>query len=153
MKHTVFKLILLALFSLSSLSAQELTKSSVKTMIAAMDQAASKRDVVTIARFMHPNTIVKMHVTISGKVQEMQVSKQQYIQLMTQGLQAANSYEHETSNVKIRIKQGKAYVSMAVKETVGINGQTQVGNSQEDMTIELIQGKLMVTEIVAYTTL
>jgi hypothetical protein len=151
--HTLLTFLLLTLLSITSLSAEKLTKSSIKNMISNMDKAASKRDVVSISRYMHPNAVIKMHVTISGKEQEMQINKQQYIQLLTQGLQAATTYEHETSNVKIRISNKKAFVSMEITETVGINGRTQVGESQENMTIELINGHLMVTEISAYTTL
>ena len=137
----------------TSLVAQELSKSSIEDMIEDMDKAASNSDVVTIAKYIHPDASITMNVTISGKTQVMKASKKQYVQLLTQGLQSATSYDHEISNLDITIKNGKAFASMNVTETIEMNGQTQTGKSQENLTIELIGGRLIITGIVAFTSL
>jgi len=149
---TLFITVLLALAS-TTLSAQELSKSSVEDMIEDMDKAASNSDIVTIAKYIHPNASITMNVTINGQQQVMKASKQQYVQLLTQGLQSATSYDHEISNLDITIKNGKAFASMNVTETIEMNGQTQTGKSQENLTIELIGGRLIITGIVAFTSL
>ena len=148
-----YKLLMITLLSLLPLAAGELNKSSVEDMIERLDEAADKQDIVFIARHIHPNASITMNVTISGKRQIMRATKQQYIQLLTQGLQSATSYEHEISNLDITLKDGKAFASMKVKETLEINGQTQTGTSQENLTIELIGDKLLITGIVAFTSL
>lgn len=152
----LFKILLMtALLALAntSLSAQELSKSSVEDMIETMDKAASNSDVVTIAKYIHPHASITMNVTINGKTQVMKASKQQYVQLLTQGLESATSYDHEVSNLDITIKDGKAFASMNVTETIEMNGQSQTGKSQENLTIELIGGRLIITGIVAFTSL
>jgi len=148
----LFITLLLALAS-SSLSAQELSKSSVEDMIEEMDKAASNADVVSVARYIHPNASITMNVTINGQQQVIKATKKQYVQLLTQGLQSATSYDHEIENLEIIIKNGKAFASMNVTETIEINGQSQTGKSQENLTIELIGGKLTITGIVAFTSL
>lgn len=152
-KFNLIKVFFMALLLTLPLFASELSKSSVEDFIEDLDKAASNQNIVFIAKHIHPNATITMNITINGKTQAMKASKQQYIQLLTQGLQAATSYEHEVSGLDITIKDNKAFASMHVTETIEMNGQTQTGKSQENLTIELIGGELLVTGIVAFTTL
>jgi len=149
----LLKVLFIALLMSLPLSATELSKSSVEDLIEDLDKAASNQNIVFIAKHIHPNATITMNITINGKKQVMRASKKQYIQLLTQGLQSATDYEHEISDLDITIKNNKAFASMQVEETIEMNGQSQTGKSQENLTIELIRGELMITGIVAFTTL
>ncbi len=83
----------------------------------------------------------------------MRVTKAQYIQLLEQGMKATTSYDHEVSQVEITVKGNKAFASMRVTERMEINNEEKVGKSIENLTIELIGGKLVITGIVAFTSL
>ncbi len=145
--------LILASLALTPLCAQELTKSSVEEMIEKLDEAASDMDVATISSLIHPGASITMNITINGKAQSMRVTKAQYIQLLEQGMKATTSYDHEVSQVEITVKGNKAFASMRVTERMEINNEEKVGKSIENLTIELIGGKLVITGIVAFTSL
>lgn len=149
----LFKIFILALLMLTPLSAQELTKSSVKDMLEDMNTAASNLDIDSIVKKIHPNASITMNITINNQKQVMRVTKVQYEKLLRQGLKASTSYKHEISNLEIQLQDGKAFASMHIKETIEINNQVHVGESIENLTIELIGGEIIITGIVAFTTL
>ena len=151
LNKNLIKVFFLTLLSLTSLSAEKLTKSSVEDMIEQMGRAASAMDVVGISKRLHPDVSITINVEISGQKQVIKPTKKEYVQLLTQGFQAVTHYTHEISNIDIEIEDGKAYVSMDITETYETNDVKEKGQSTESFVIESFNGKLLVSKIVAFT--
>ena len=151
LSQNLIKVFFLTLLTLTSLSAQELTKSSVEDMIEQMDRAASNMDVVGISKSLHPDVSITINVNISGQKQVIKPTKKEYVQLLTQGFQAVKHYTHEISNIDIQIEGGKAYVSMDITETYETNNVKEKGQSKESFVVESFNGKLLVSKVVAFT--
>ncbi|MFW2441144.1 MAG: hypothetical protein ACN4GR_17435 [Arenicellales bacterium] len=62
-------------------------------------------------------------------------------------------YQYSKSSLKINIKDGKAFVSADVKESMKVQGQVMSGESKEELIIEMINGKALITNVVAYTSI
>lgn len=51
----------------------------------------------------------------------------------------------------IKIRENKAFVSALVQESMTVQGQIISGFSREVVTIELVNGTPLITEVVGYT--
>jgi len=94
-----------------------------------------------------------MNITMEGQTQVMKPSKQEYITMLKQGWSAYENYTYSKSNVIIKIQEGKAIVTANIKETMTVQGQNLSGESQEIVTIEIVNGNLLITNVVGYTAM
>lgn len=64
-----------------------------------------------------------------------------------------DDYKYSKSNVKVNIQGQKTFVSADIKESMSIQGQNISGESKEQITLEFVNGSLLITDIIAYTTM
>ncbi len=123
--------------------AQQLDEQTVLKLFSEIDHAISQRDASGFARFLSDKLTVIANVRAS-------VNKSSYIESLRQGWAVATGYEYKRTNVKITLSgPAKAIVTATVSETVTIQGQTIRGTSTETAVIELVEGKPMITSVVA----
>jgi ketosteroid isomerase-like protein len=129
------------------LLAQELTVGAVRAFISTMDDATERRDMDTVFRHIAELCVISATMTIQGQVRTMRMNKTQYRQLMTR-TSPDDSYESERSNEKISIEGDQAFVTADVVETMVVDGKQVTVRTRERVTVENIDGTLMLTQIV-----
>jgi len=140
--------------SVSTISfAANLTEESVRSAMAKIDNAVVNLNAKEVSKALSDSVTITMNINVQGKTQVMKPSKEQYITMLKQGWSMYTNYKYSRSNVKIKIKGGKAYVTADVKESMTVQGQHVAGESKEEVTYELINGKPLITSVVGYTTM
>lgn len=149
----IFKALLLitGIFSFGVTFAAELTEEKVNKLIAKVDNAAVSLDAIELAKLLSDNVSITMNISMQGKMQVMKPTKQQYLSMLQQGWSMYKNYKYSKSNVKIKIEGNKALVTADVKESMTVQGQSISGESKEEITIELVSGKALITNVVGYT--
>ena len=130
--------------------AQQLDEQTVLKMVSEMDHAISQRDASGLARFLSAELTVIANVRASGQTQKLTMNKSSYIESLKQGWAVATGYEYKRTDIKITLSgPAKAVVTATIAETVTVQGQTIRSTSTETAVIELVEGKPMITSVVA----
>jgi hypothetical protein len=133
--------------------ASGLTEESVKQLISRVNNAVNKLNAQEVASVLAENVKVTVHIRTKGSSQVMNLSKQEYLAALQQGWAMSTNYKYARTNTVIKIQGEKALVSSLVKESMMVQGQSVSGNSKEEVTIELVRGKPLVTNVTAYTSM
>lgn len=143
------------LFTSFALQAGQLNQAAVSSMLTQLDKSIQAKDANAVANLMSENIQITINVTSQGKTQIISVGKNEYIGMLSQGWTMAEEYSYKRENVNIKIiDQGKkAHVTADVIETVTIQGQKHSGKSKEDVLVEMIDGKPMITRITGETSM
>ncbi len=90
------------------------------------------------------------HVELRGKKWLEKQSKEEYLQMLTKGWKVFSDYKFARSNTSIFIKNGEAFVTSNVEEYVRFQQQRMKSTSQQEVTVEVIRGKPLITKMVSY---
>ena len=146
LKH--FTLVILFAFSGLALGAK-LDEKSIHEVLAAIDKAVVDKNVDGIAKWLSPDVYIAVTGSSQGQRQKVEMSKNEYIAMVKQGMAEAENYTYKRHNVQIKIiNSKKAVVTETVTEIVTIGGQTMSNRTDEEATIELINGQLLFTRII-----
>jgi len=131
--------------------AQTLDKKSVEKFLTEMDQAQIRQDAAGMEKFLSPAVTITMSLAQGGKKQKTEMSRSEYIASARQNFAAAKDYRYQRSNTRIEITGGgrKAVVTADNIESMKMQGQPLTGISQVTLTVELIDGRPLVTSVVA----
>jgi hypothetical protein len=133
----------------SPLLAQELTESALRAFTAKIDAAAARCDVDTVIDHVAELAILSGTGYQEGQMLRFRMNKAQYRELLTRVCSAASDYRNERTNEKISIEGDQAIITADVVETMVIDGQQITTKVRERATVESIDGKLMLTQLVA----
>lgn len=125
----------------------ELTEESVKQIMSRLDKAANDRNAQAVAKELSNNVSITLNISMRGQKQVLKPSKQRYISMLQQGWAKYSDYEYSRSNMKIAIKGDKALVSAVVHESMTVHGRNVSGSAKEEVIIELVDGKPIVTGV------
>ncbi len=142
-----------SLFASAISFASDLTEESVKSLLSKIDNAVANLNAAEVSKALSDNVIITINITMQGQTQVMRPSKQEYIAMLEEGWSMYENYKYRKSNVKIKIQGSKAFVSADVRESMTVQGQNIAGESKEEITIELINGKPLITDMVGYTSM
>lgn len=145
--------IILSFATFSMLNAGEITKSNVEAIIKKVDSAILTLDANKISDSMSDNIVIIMNVTMEGKKHVIKPSKKEYLAMLQQGWDIYKNYTYKKSNIVIKIEGNRAVVTSDVSESMTVNGKKMSGESKEEITITLINGKPLITKVVGYTTM
>ena len=137
-----------ALVCAAPLLAEELSTAAVKAFIAEVDAAIEQRDADTIVDRIAGHAVISGTVLVLGQTHTFRVNKAQYREMLTQAWSAASSYQHQRSNEKISLDGNQATITADVAETIVIQGQEIETKSRERATVESLDGRLMLTQVV-----
>jgi len=142
-------LVLVSALTLSSpLLAQELTVSALKAFTAKMDAAAKSCDIDTIIDHISELAIISGTGYAQGDMRMIRMNKGQYRQLLTIMCAEMSNYASERTNEKISIDGDQAVITADVAETMVLRGQQISTKVRERATVESIDGKLMLVQLV-----
>ncbi len=158
MKSKLFILItvLMIIFSFavhSMVNAGELTESSVKALMEKVESAALTKDTSKISDVMSDNILIILNVNMQGENHVMKLAKKEYLSRLQQGWDMCKNYKYKQSNMVIKIEGNRAIVTADSSESMTVQGKEVSGESKEETTIELVNGKPLITKIVGYTTM
>ena len=142
-----------SLFASAISFASDLTEESVKSLLSKIDNAVANLNAAEVSKALSDNVIITINITMQGQSQVMRPSKQEYIAMLEEGWSMYENYKYSKSNVKIKIQGSKAFVSADVRESMTVQGKNIAGESKEEITIELINGKPLITNMVGYTSM
>ena len=145
--------IVLSLAVVSTAYATELTEKTVRQVISKVDHAVNELSARAVAEQLSGSVSITINISIQGQKQVMTPSKQEYVSMLEQGWAQYTNYKCSRSNVVTKIKHDKAYVSADIQESMTIHGQYLSGASKEEVIIELVNGKPLITEMVGYTSM
>jgi len=143
--------IFICVIASSVASATELTEAAVKNLIDKVDKATIALNTSGIAEALSNNVIIVMHVNVQGKDHTVTPTKEQYISMLEQGWTAYKDYKYSKSGMVITMQGSKAVVKSNIIETMTIKGKEISGSSKEEVTVEMVNGKPLVTKVVGYT--
>lgn len=138
-----------ALAFASPLLAEELTVASVKAFIAKIDEAAMRCDVDTIANNIAELASITLSGDLNGQMQILRMNKSKYREFMKITCAGGTEYRSTRANEKISIDGEQAVVTADKTESMAVQGQQMTTRVREKATIESIDGKLMLTQLVA----
>ena len=133
--------------------AAELTKESVNQLLNTVEQAAKKHNSDAIGEVLADNVMITMNIEIQGQTQVAKVNKGQYLSMLEQGWAQVSNYDYSKSDVEIELDGDKAYITANVNESMTVQGHDVSTSSHEEAVVELVNGKVMVTNIVGYVSM
>lgn len=134
-------------------NAENLTESDVQNLLDRIDTAVINLDADAVANTLSENVNITINITAMGQTQVMNPSKQEYISMLDQGWAMYENYKYSKSNVVINITGNTAIASATVHESMTVQGQEISGVTQEEATIEVVDGNLLITKIIGYATM
>lgn len=133
--------------------ATEVSEASVTALVAQLDKAISARDAEGVGRLISPGVKMTWVVSVNGVRQVAHLNKAQYMEMLRAGWAQAEEYSYERKNTTIRVSGGRAMLSGTVIERMRLGGERITGRSTESATVELVGGRLLITEIKAESLL
>jgi ketosteroid isomerase-like protein len=129
--------------------AEQLTETALKAFSAKIDAAISRRDVETIVAHIAEHAVISGTALVQGQMQTFRMNKSQYRQMLTATWSVASSYEYGRSNERVTIDGDQAVITADIAETMVIQGQQISTKARERATVESIDGRLLLTQMVA----
>jgi enamine deaminase RidA (YjgF/YER057c/UK114 family) len=138
-----------ALLCSSPLLAEELTVSAVKAFDARMTAAGERCEVDAVVSRISPLASVSATTFALGDLRMSRMNKDQFRDQMTKRCAAGAQVRVVATNEKISIEGEQAVMTADVTETVVLGDRQTSVKVRQRLTIELIDGKLMYTQILS----
>jgi hypothetical protein len=145
---------LVALLACSSpLLAEDLTVSALKAFTAKIDDATARCDVDAVVGHVAELAMLTLNKNENGGMRILRMNKSKYRQFLTLMCSGTLDYRYARTNEKISIDGDQAIITADVTETWVDQGREITAKSREKATVESIDGKLMLTQLVSTQTL
>ena len=138
-----------ALCFVAGAHAESITEAQVKATLAQVDDAIAKRDVDGMIRMLADDARVTGVSEMGQQTQKFSYTKDEYAKALYDYWGSSSAYTYKRENQRIHIQGKKATVLADVKETIQIGPQRLNSNSQEIATLELRNGKPLLTRVEA----
>lgn len=129
----------------------QIRESQIRSLLDAMETAASQKDVDGIVKYMAPNITIKITVQLGGRAQKINLSREEYRQYLQQGFQSTQNRSGQYTNLNIQIAPNgqTATATYTLLEEATLAGQpgTLKSTSQETVKFERIKGQLLETAV------
>ena len=138
-----------ALICSSPLLAEELTVSEVKAFDARTTRAAERCEVDTVVNRISELATISTTTFALGDPRMTRMNKSQYREAMTRRCAIGSQVRIVATNEKVSIDGEQAVMTADVTETLSLEGREVTLKVRQRLTIELIDGKLMYTQILS----
>jgi len=151
----VIKLSLLAfgLLVSSHASAADLTEAAIHKLIAEADRSIAHQSADGIEKLFSDKARITLHMSAQGQSQTATLSKPEYIASLRQSWGMYDSYEYNRSGLNVTLHGNQAFVTDTITEAIRVQGQSLTAVTKEEVTVELVGGKPMITNVVGYTSM
>jgi hypothetical protein len=131
----------------SPLLAEDLVVSDLKAFDAKITAASERCDVTTVLDRISPIATISGTLFATGDMRAYRMNKAQYGEVLTRLCAAGRTWHAVASNEKISVEGDQAIMTADVVSTAVMNGRETTSKSHQRLTVELIDGKLMLTQI------
>jgi len=138
-------IVAVALLGSSPAPAEELAVSDITAFGAQMDAAAQRCEVDKVLSRIAELAVISGTGAAQGDMFRM--NKAQYGELLTVACASGRHWSSVRTNEKISIEDDQAIVTADVAETITLDGQQATSRLRERATVELIGGRLMLTQL------
>jgi len=138
-----------ALICSSPLLAEELTVSEVKAFDARTTRAAERCEVDTVVNRISELATISTTTFALGDPRMSRMNKSQYREAMTRRCAIGSQVRIVATNERVSIDGEQAVMTADITETLSLKGQEVTLKIRQRLTIELIDGKLMYTQILS----
>lgn len=127
--------------------AAELSEKQVRDFIAKFESAVLALDVDSVGASLSDDLEMTANVTFHGVTNAITMNKQEYLLSMEQNLEVYSNYTYTTTGLEITLLgNNKANVKYNSLTSMTVQGRAITADSKESATVELINGKVLVTE-------
>ena len=133
----------------SPLFAEELTVSEVKAFDARTTRAAERCEVDTVVNRISELATISTTTFALGDPRMTRMNKSQYREAMTRRCAIGSQTRIVATNEKVSIDGEQAVMTADITETLSLEGREVTLKVRQRLTIELIDGKLMYTQILS----
>jgi hypothetical protein len=138
-----------ALLCSSPLFAEELTVSAVKAFDARMTTAGERCEVDAVVSRIAELASISTTTFALGDYRMARLNKAQFRDQMTKRCAAGAQVRIVATNEKVSIDGEQAVMTADVTETIALDGRETSIKLRQRLTVELIDGKLMYTQILS----
>lgn len=138
-----------ALLCSSPLLAEQLTASEVKAFDARTTQAAERCEVDTVVNRISELATISTTTFALGDPRMSRMNKSQYRDAMTRRCAIGSQMRIVATNEKVSIDGEQAVMTADITETLTLDLREATLKIRQRLTIELIDGKLMYTQILS----
>lgn len=132
--------------------AAELTEKQVRDFATKFESSALALDVDAVGALLSDDVEMTAHVSFHGTTNTLTINKQEYLEAMKQNLDVYSGYTYTTTDLAVTLLgNNKAIVKSSSRESMTVQGRAITSESKENFTVELINGKLLLTEGVIYS--
>jgi hypothetical protein len=138
-----------ALLCSSPLLAEELTVSAVKAFDARMTAARERCESDAVASRISPLATISATTFALGEMRMSRMNKDQFRDQIAKRCAVGAQVRVVATNARVSIEGEQAVMTADVTETVSLDGRELSVKSRQRVTIELIDGKLMYTQMLS----
>jgi len=140
----VFFLVIISFATLVSCSSSydSLTEEIVRGVISELDAATENMDADPFSDALSDDVKIVITINMQGQSQVIRPL------LLEEGWAEASNYEYTRTNLKIDIQGDKAFITAIIRESMTVRGRTMNTRTHEKVTMELINGKPLITKVV-----
>ncbi len=139
--------LVLCLISSANCIATELNKENIEALLAGVDAAMLDADMDALSDLMTDDARFIVKFIIQGRYQALPYSKDRYIKALKQVMPEIEDYTVNRSDLKIDFTGDQALVTTTLDETATVNGRNITAQSEEQATVAVINGKLLITRL------
>ncbi len=140
-------LIFCSLFISSMSFAGEITEESVQTLLTKMDTASKNLDADAFAKILSDDAVI----VAKSMLGEKKPSKQEFIDATKRTWSVTENYKYNRTDTKTDIQVDKATASATILESGDIYGTKMSTKTKATMTIKLVNGEPLITELISQT--
>lgn len=117
-----------------------------------VEVATLDKDIEGVIKYIHPYAKIRVTIVNKSEPETIWMSREQYKNSTVEGWSMTSRYEYSHENDQITISEDKqnAVVETDVIESYVCQGQSVNTKTHERITLEIIDGKILVTEIEAF---
>jgi hypothetical protein len=146
-----FLFLVCSLLASAAAFAADLSKAAIHDMLATVDAGIANKNAHGIEKLFSDRATITMHVNAGGQSRTATISKAEYFKTLRQGWGMYDDYQYNRSNLKIDLQGRKAVVSDTIRETITTRGHKLTATTDEEVTVELVNGKPLITKVEGYT--
>lgn len=140
--------LLLVLLASATIQAVELNEANINQFLDEVDTTISELDIDSYEKFISDDAKYIVTFIFQGRRQAMPYSKKRYIREIRKVLPSMEDYQQSRSNTEIKITDNKAIVTALISTSATINSRTRSTKSESEVTIEVVNDKLLITKLV-----
>ena len=155
LRQAALNIILCLLVACNVEASNLINEQMVRDLVDNFQLAVKSKDAKSVISYFSDDAVVEMTLAIPGGQQKSTLNKTEYRELLESTWKQSEEYTYEVTDLNIQINSDKtvAIVSDTIIESVKFMGQRMTTKTKEEIIIEIINEKLLITSVVAIATM